>query len=180
MGIAIVVGGYFSIDFIKNFGNINMSSLPSYSTKFDKSVNPHKDLKVAMDKAKKSGKNILLIVGGSWCKWCRAMDSFINSNKDVQSKFYTEFEVVRVYYGTGTNKYAQSLLKQFPVLAGTPHFYILNSDAKLIKSYGTGQLELGNSYDKQKFINFIDKYKVKVKADTKALIKPKVKSILHL
>ncbi len=159
IGIAIVVGGYFSIDFIKNIGNIDTKTLPSYSTKFDKSVNPHKDLKVAMDKSKKSGKNILLIVGGSWCKWCGAMDNFINTNQDVQNKFYTDFEVVRVYYGSGTNKETQSLLKQFPTIPGTPHFFVLNSDAKLIKNFGTTQLEQGSSYNKKKFIDFIDKHK---------------------
>jgi hypothetical protein len=163
IGIAIVVGGYFSIDFIKNIGNLNTSSLPSYSTKFDKTVNPHKDLKIAMNKAKKSGKNILIIAGGSWCKWCNAMDSFIDTNQDIKNKFYTDFEVVRVYYGANTNKYAQSLLKQFPVLAGTPHFYVLDSDAKLIKSFGTTQLEQGNSYNKTKFMDFIENHKAKTK-----------------
>ena len=30
----------------------------------------------AISEAKSSGKNILLEVGGNWCIWCRAMDSF--------------------------------------------------------------------------------------------------------
>ncbi|RLA74184.1 MAG: hypothetical protein DRG11_05650 [Epsilonproteobacteria bacterium] len=159
IGIVIIVGGYFAYGFIKNIGNINTSSLPKYSVEYDKDANPHKDLKTAMDKAKKSGKNILLIAGGSWCHWCGAMDSFLKEHNDLQNSFYGDFEVLKVYYGNGINKDGQSLLKQLPVLEGTPHFYVLNSDAKLLKSFGTVSIEQGNSYNKKKFFEFIKQHK---------------------
>jgi len=133
--------------------------LPIQSTSYDKTRNPHKDLALSMEKAKKSGKKILMVVGGEWCKWCGQLDNFLDDHEDVAKDFYTSFEVLRVYYGKGISKEGKSLLTQFPALKGTPHFYILDSKAKLLKSVDTGKLERGYSYDKKKFMKFIKEHR---------------------
>jgi hypothetical protein len=66
---------------------------------------------------------------------------------------------MRVYYGKGINKEAQSLLKQFPPLKATPHFYILDKNAKLLKSLGSANLERGYGYNRKKIIKFIEENK---------------------
>jgi len=135
--------------------------LPSYSVQYDKKINPYISLEKALVKVKKSDKKILLMVGGDWCKWCGQFENFLDDHYKIAEDFYTTFEVVRVYYGEGINKEAQSLLKQFPPLKGTPHFYLLDSDAKLLKSIDTGYLERGYSYHTKKVKDFIKGYKRK-------------------
>ena len=103
-----------------------VSKLPAYSTKFNKNADPYKDLTMAMKKAKVSGKKILIMVGGDWCRWCGTFDNFLEDNDKIRESFYNSFEVLRVYYGKGINKKTQSFLKQFPKLKATPHFYILD------------------------------------------------------
>ena len=136
-------------------GNNFTKKLPNYSLYFDSKVNPHKDLSMAIKKAKKSKKKILMIVGGNWCKWCGTFDNFLDDHEKIAKSFYGSFEVIRVYYGSKINKKGKSLLKQFPPIKGTPHFYILNSNAKLLKSIDTTYLERGYGYNKLKVINFI-------------------------
>ena len=144
---------------VVNLSAFDMNNLPKYSTSYDKKANAYEDLTNAMDKAKESNKKILLIAGGDWCKWCGFFDKFLKKNEKVANDFYGSFEVLKVYYGNGINESAQSLFKQFPILKGTPHFYILDKDAKLLESIGTAYLEEGNGYNKSKIIEFINSKK---------------------
>jgi len=137
----------------------SLGTLPHYSTKFDPKANPNADLSIALKKAKTEKKNVLLVVGGNWCKWCGTFDNFLDDHKSVAKDFYTTFEVVRVYYGNGISKAGQKLLKQFPPLKGTPHFYILDSNAKLLESIDTAFLERGYGYNTKKVITWIAKHK---------------------
>ncbi|MGV6830003.1 MAG: thioredoxin family protein [bacterium] len=136
-----------------------MEKLPIQSSTYDKKRNPHMDLALSMEKAKKSGKKILMMVGGEWCRWCGQLDNFLDDHETVAKEFYTSFEVFRVYYGKDISKEGKSLLVQFPTFKGTPHFYLLDSKAKLLKSIDTRQFERGYSYDKKKFMSFIKKYR---------------------
>jgi len=137
----------------------DVGKLPIQSTTYDKKRNPHTDLALSMEKAKKSGKKILMVVGGEWCKWCGQLDNFLDDHESVAEDFYTSFEVLRVYYGKGISKEGKSLLTQFPAPKGTPHFYLLDSKAKLLKSIDTGNLERGYSYNKKKFMAFIKEHR---------------------
>lgn len=138
---------------------VKIEDLPSYSTHFDKEANPYKYLEIALKKATREKKKVLLLVGGDWCKWCGELDNFLDDHEEIAKDFYNSFEVVRVYYGKGVNKEGQSLLKQFPVLKGTPHFYVLNNKAKLLKSFATTPLERGFGYNKHKIKAFIKEYR---------------------
>jgi len=133
--------------------------LPIESTTYDTKRNPHTDLALSMEKAQVSGKKILMIVGGNWCKWCGQLDNFLDDHERVAEDFYTSFEVLRVYYGKGISTEGKSLLTQFPPPKGTPHFYVLDSKAKLLKSIDTSFLERGYSYNKKLFVQFIEQNK---------------------
>jgi thioredoxin-related protein len=148
-----------SIFMALNLSAFDINTLPKYSKIYDSKANAHEDLSKALQKVKKSKKKILLIAGGDWCMWCGTFDNFLDDNEKIAKDFYTSFEVVKVYYGNGMNDSAKSLLKQFPVLKGTPHFYILNKDAKLLESIGTEYLERGYGYNRHKVKEFINSKK---------------------
>lgn len=145
--------------FIINLQAFDAEKLPIQSTTYDKKRNPHQDLALSMQKAKKSGKKILMVVGGDWCKWCGQLDNFLDDHPKIAGNFYGSFEVLRVYYGKDISKESKSLLSQFPAPKGTPHFYLLDSKAKLLKSIDTGYLERGYSYNKKLFVEFIEQNK---------------------
>ena len=166
IGLLLAIGGYTLFSWLEQQNQLDVNSLPSYSHSFNKESNSSSDLILALKKAKKEQKNILLIAGGNWCKWCGTMENFLEANPKLQKAFYTKFEVLRVYYGKGMNQTAKTLLKQYPKPKGTPHFYVLDKEAKLLHSLNTGTLERGYSYNKTKFEAFIEKYS-KIKLITK-------------
>src|ERR1700758_1096570 len=50
---------------------------------YDPRRDPERDLAEASAEAKKSNKNIFVVVGGEWCTWCRIMDSFFREQPDL-------------------------------------------------------------------------------------------------
>jgi len=137
----------------------DFDKLPKYSTEYNPKASVNKSLAKALNVAKKRDKNILLIVGGDWCKWCGTFDNFLDDHPKVATKLFNSFEVVKVYYGKKISKESKEFLMQLPPLKGTPHFYILDKNAKLLKSVDTSFLERGYGYNRVKLIKWINKNK---------------------
>ncbi len=156
----VVLLGVLTYPQIKDFLiKVDKDDLQSYSVRFDSSAEPQKDLETAMIRAKKEGKNILLEVGGDWCKWCGIYEGYLEDNPDVESAFYNNFEVVRVYFGKGMSKKSKQFLKRFPDVKATPHFFVLDENGKMIHSQNTSVLEQGYGYNKKLLMKFLTKYK---------------------
>ena len=60
---------------------------------FDPSRDAMKDFEAAKAEAKKSGKRILLDVGGNWCSWCRLLDRFYTDPSVVPEVFLLHREL---------------------------------------------------------------------------------------
>lgn len=123
---------------------------------FDPERNPGKDLSHAIKIAKESEKNILLDVGGSWCIWCRIMDSWIKENSDVEGYLHANYLLLKINYSPENKN--EEFLSQFPKIEGYPHLFVLSPEGKMLHSQNTGLLEKGQSYDKEKFLNFLIKW----------------------
>lgn len=121
--------------------------------KFDPSRNPETDLKNAIKEAEKSGKRILLDVGGEWCIWCHRIDEFLFKNKDLNEFLYNNFIVVKVNYSSENKN--EKFLSQYPKVAGYPHIFILEKDGEFLHSQDTGKLEKGKGYNHNKFLQFL-------------------------
>ena len=112
----------------------------------------------ALKNAKLEKKRVLIIAGGLWCQWCGSLNNFFEENSEIEKNFFRKFEVLKVYYGNGISEKGMKFLRQFPVLKGTPHFYVLNNNAKLLYSIDTTILESGYGYTRKKIKAFIAKY----------------------
>lgn len=124
---------------------------------YDVQRDPAKDLTAAIAEAHRSDRNILLDVGGTWCKWCHFMDKFFEDHADLKELRDKSFVVVYVNFSEGHEN--EKFLRQFPKPEGFPHLYVLNADGKLIKSEETGELEDGkSSYMPEKVREFLVKY----------------------
>jgi len=120
---------------------------------------PAKDLKAAIIEAHRSDRNILLQVGGNWCKWCHYLDKFFDDHADLNDLREKNFVVLYVNFSEQNKN--EKFLSQFPEAKGFPHIYVLNADGKLVKSEDTSELEDGkNSYDPDRMREFLTKYGV--------------------
>ena len=124
---------------------------------FDPARNPFEDLKIAVSTATESNKRIILDVGGEWCIWCHRIDAFMHNTEEIKSLLAENFIIVKINYSKENKN--EKFLSQYPAIEGYPHFFVLESDGKLLHSQNTGDLEKDKDYDKDKFLDFLNKWK---------------------
>lgn len=126
------------------------------SAGFDPKRNADADIRQAITDATKANKHILLDVGGNWCKWCRMMEQFFESNPELAHQLHTEYVVVKVNYSKENEN--KDVLSRYPKVPGYPHFFVLKSDGSLLHSQDTGLLEKGQGYDPVKMKAFLTQW----------------------
>lgn len=124
--------------------------------KFDPARDPEADLKTAMVEAKRTGKRILLDVGGEWCIWCHRLDTLFMKNPDLADQLHQGFVVVKVNYSKENKN--ERFLSAFPKIPGYPHLFVLDENGMLLHSQDTGDLESGKGHDPVKVAAFMDSW----------------------
>ncbi len=125
-------------------------------TKFDPKRDAAKDLALAVSLAKAQGKRVMVDVGGEWCSWCHLLDNFVTTDPEVKALLDKSFVWVKVNYSP-ENKNTE-LLSQWPTIKGYPFLFVLDKQGALVTAQGTGELEAGKGYDKNKVLAFLNKY----------------------
>ena len=126
---------------------------------FDPKRDAQKDIDVAIKKAKKENKRILLDVGGDWCIWCRRLDALMHSDKEITGTLKKRFIIVKVNFSQENEN--KVVLAQFPKITGYPHIFVLEKDGTLLHSQDTGLLESGDHHDPAKVMEFLKKWMIK-------------------
>lgn len=121
--------------------------------KYDIQANPDSQLHSAVQLAKKSGKRILMEVGGEWCKWCHYLDDFFAKNLDVTEYLKGNFILLKINFSKeNDNEY---FLSKYPKVAGYPHIFVLDENGALLHSQDTGKLEEGQGHSREKVLIFL-------------------------
>ena len=117
--------------------------------------NAKEGISSAVKEAKKSGKHVLVEIGGNWCIWCARFNDFVNNDKSLDSLVSSNYVVYHLNYSK-ENKNTDLLTKyEFPQRFGFPVFLILNEKGDLIHTQTSWYLEDGKkSYDKEKVTAF--------------------------
>jgi len=121
--------------------------------KFDPLRDPNVDLIAAVETASKSGKRIILDIGGEWCGWCVYMDKFFYQNAGIAKLRDDNFIWVKVNMSEQNEN--KAFLSAYPVITGYPHLFVLETDGKFLHSQDTAPLESGKGYDLPKFTAFL-------------------------
>jgi thioredoxin-related protein len=133
-----------------------ISSSGTRPDKFDPKRDAVKDIREAVAEAKRTGKRVMLDVGGEWCIWCHRLDSLFQQNKDLDEFLHENFVVVKVNYSPENKN--EKLLSRYPKVAGYPHLFVLDSEGKLLHSQDTGELESGKHHDRAKVFSFLKQW----------------------
>jgi thiol:disulfide interchange protein len=123
---------------------------------YDPARNAAQDISAAIREAGRTGKRILLEVGGEWCIWCHIMDAFFEKNPELLALREKNFIMLKINFSE-ENKNEQAL-SRYPEIKGYPHIFVLDSKGKLLHSQDTGELEEGKSYDLAKFTAFLKEW----------------------
>jgi thioredoxin-related protein len=124
--------------------------------KFDPGRDAAKDIHNAVVEAERTGKHVLLDVGGEWCIWCHRLDTLFAKNSDLNEFLYKNFVVVKVNYSKENKN--EKVLSHYPQIDGYPHLFVLDGDGKLLHSQDTGLLEKGKGHDPEKVMAFLKQW----------------------
>jgi thiol:disulfide interchange protein len=128
----------------------------SATQKYNPARNADQDIKNAIVEAQKTGKRILLEVGGEWCTWCHVLDKYFKDNPGLTASRDRNYVMLKINFSPENDN--KAVLSRYPAIPGYPHFFVLDSDGKLLHSQGTSQLEEGPSYNLARFTAFLDKW----------------------
>jgi len=125
-------------------------------TKYDPSRDAVQDIKAAVAEAGRTGKRIILEVGGEWCSWCHTLDRYFEANPKLTEFRDRNYITVKINWSPeNTNEKA---LSQYPAIHTYPFFFVLEKDGKLLEAKRTGELEEGRSYNLDRFTAFLKKW----------------------
>ncbi|MFI5220260.1 MAG: thioredoxin family protein [Bacteroidia bacterium] len=110
----------------------------------------------ALMKANMEGRQVLLHIGGNWCKWCLRFDKFCKSNKQVDSLLKADYVVLHINYSKENKNLPFLETLNYPQRFGFPVFVIVNANAERLHTQSSWFLEDGKeSYDAEKVIAFL-------------------------
>jgi thiol:disulfide interchange protein len=133
--------------------------------RYDPARDAQKDINAAVAEARRTGKRVLLDVGGEWCSWCHTMDRFFAEHPDLLALREQNYVLVKINYSEENRN--EKLLGQYPRIPGYPHLFVLDQNGKLLHSQNTGALEEGKSYNLQRFLAFLRKWAPPTRKETK-------------
>ncbi len=115
-------------------------------------------IKKAISEAKADNKQVLLMIGGNWCKWCRMFDKFIHVDTQIDSALKSGFVMEHINFSK-ENKNAELLsMLSFPQRFGFPVFVILDAQGNRIHTQNSSYLEEGEGYSKEKIMEFFKQW----------------------
>ena len=128
----------------------------SAAQKYDPKRNADRDISNAVVEAQKTGKRILLEIGGEWCSWCHVLDKYFRDNPKLTAVRNRNYIMVKVNVSPENEN--KAVLSRYPRVPGYPHFFVLDTDGKLLHSQATYALEEGSTYHLAKFTAFLEKW----------------------
>lgn len=128
---------------------------------FDPARDAAKDLQNAIGAAEKTNKRIILDVGGEWCIWCHRLDSMFVKNPNLSNFRDKNFIYVKINFSKENKN--EKFLSQFPEIPGYPHWFVLDSNGKVLKSESSEEFESGKGHSPEKVMAFLKKWALKKK-----------------
>lgn len=127
--------------------------------KFDETRNAQADIKLGIAEAKRSGRRVLLDVGGEWCIWCHRLDTLFLKHTVLNELLSKHYVVVKVNYSPENKN--EKVLSRYPKIPGYPHLFVLDARGKLLHSQDTSELEEGKGYNVEKVVGFLERWRAK-------------------
>jgi thiol:disulfide interchange protein len=140
----------------KPAGQLSAPLLHTGTNAFDPSRDAQADVEEAVTEARRTGKRILLDVGGDWCLWCQTLQQVFEGDSELRRLLEAKFVTVKIYYGAENKN--EKVLSRYSKLLGVPHFFILESDGTLLHSQHVAELQVNGNYTADKVKEFLTKW----------------------
>jgi thioredoxin-related protein len=108
---------------------------------YDPQLDGLKQLEAASAAARADGRRILVIVGGNWCTWCRALDGLLASNQQISAELKSHWVVVHINYSKENKNLPAMERLGNPHELGFPVLVVLSPELKVLHTQESGSLE---------------------------------------
>lgn len=123
---------------------------------YDPARDAARDIDEAVAEARRTGKRVLVEVGGKWCSWCHTMHRFYEENRELLE--LREKNYINVVVNFSPENQNEKALSRYPKIEGYPHLFVLDANGKLLRSQNTSELEEGESYNLKRFMAFLNQW----------------------
>jgi len=157
---------HFQRIFIANlflfFSVVSISQGTKKINLYNPDENAETNIANAIIESKRSGKHVLIQIGGNWCSWCIRFHEFVKKDAQLDSLMNANYIVYHLNYSK-ENYNAKFLTKyNFPQRFGFPVFLILDSEGHLLHTQNSWYLEDGKtSYEREKVKSFFAEWSKK-------------------
>jgi thioredoxin-related protein len=125
-------------------------------TKYDAKRDAAKDIDDAIIEAQRSNRHILLEIGGEWCSWCHTLDRYFESNPQLLQLRDRNYVTVKINWSPENMN--EKVLSRYGTIQTFPFFVVLDQSGKMLQAQGTGVLEQGSAYNRDKMMAFLTKW----------------------
>jgi thioredoxin-related protein len=157
--LSVIIIVFFSTGFLFSQSKKGSDKTAVKIAKFDPARDAAKDIENAIKEATKTHKRIILDVGGEWCIWCHRLDTLFIKNPDLYKYMNDYFVYVKVNMSPENRN--KELLSKYPPIPGYPHWFVLDSNGKLLKSESSGEFEEGKGHSPKKVMAFLKEWTIK-------------------
>ena len=113
---------------------------------YDPALNGWKQLEAAGATASAQGKRVLVVVGGNWCPWCRALDREMTGDAALRNEVAAHFVLVHLNYSK-ENKNLEAMVRLgHPNTLGFPSFVVISPMLKVLRLQESGVFETGDKH----------------------------------
>ena len=121
-------------------------------------VSAREEIKMALGRAAKAHKRVLVVFGADWCYDCHVLDKAFRRT-DIVPVLNPNFEVVHVDVGQGDKN--QDLMNEYqvPMSRGIPGIAVLDWNGKLIFSQKNGEFERTRAMGPEDLLAFLNQWK---------------------
>lgn len=106
---------------------------------YDETADAHQDITEAVKLAEKSGKHILLEMGGNWCPDCRTLGAYL-AREDIKAWLDDRFIVVPVDVGEWDKNIDIAERYGNPISEGIPALVVLDKNENVVFATLAGEL----------------------------------------
>jgi protein disulfide-isomerase len=115
---------------------------------YDEAAQPAADLPLALEKARISGKRVLIVFGANWCPDCRVLDHELHGAGDVAKLIDERYVVMKVDVGHFDKNLAFAHLYGDPIGKGIPSVVVVTPKDEIVYETRAGELadarQMGN------------------------------------
>jgi thioredoxin 1 len=128
---------------------------------YDEAASPAAELPAALEKARVSGKRVLIVFGANWCPDCRVLDHELHAPGDVSKLIDKRYVVLKVDVGHFDKNLDFTRLYGEPIAKGIPSVVVVTPKNEVVYETRAGELaearQMGDSAIYQFFENVADK-----------------------